>query len=195
MCSVVYIYGAFGPVQSRKDNNKLRNDDALLFVLRALIPIVLSWASERMAGGGEKVQLGPTRRFEELQSFHFDVPWLAREIWARFPAMAYPLPPRHSARHSLNLRFLQIPMGSIRCRKRFLRSLYLKLTQEPLDEDSIARVCEATELAYDRTPDSNTNGTSESPRVLRRMLSAFIATYRDKFVKSRTFTELHGQEG
>jgi hypothetical protein len=36
MCSIVYIYGAFGLVESRKDNgNRI---DALLFVLRALIP-------------------------------------------------------------------------------------------------------------------------------------------------------------
>jgi hypothetical protein len=36
MCSIVYIYGAFGPVESSWDNNRNRID-ALLFVLRALI--------------------------------------------------------------------------------------------------------------------------------------------------------------
>jgi hypothetical protein len=37
MCSIVYIYGAFGPVESSWDDNG-DGIDALLFVLRALIP-------------------------------------------------------------------------------------------------------------------------------------------------------------
>lgn len=37
MCSIVYIYGAFGLIESKKEDNGY-GIDALLFVLRALIP-------------------------------------------------------------------------------------------------------------------------------------------------------------
>jgi hypothetical protein len=157
---------------------------------------VLGWSSELLAGGGTKVLLGPTRRLEEFPSFHFDIPLLAREISGapgRFPAMTYPLPVTLS--DTVKLAIFADIYGIDPLSQAALWSLYWKLAREPLDEDSIASVCEATELVYDHMVDSDTNDSTEGSHVYRRMLSEFIATHRDKFLQSRTFKELLGRGG
>jgi hypothetical protein len=154
---------------------------------------VLSWSSELMAGGGEKVLLGPTRPSEELQSFHFGIPLRAREISGapgRFPAMAYLLPATLPDTAELAI-FADI-YGINPLSQAVLESLYQKLDREPLDEDSIASVCKVTEFIYDHTVDSDTNGSSGGSHVYRRMLAEFIATHQDKFIQSRSSSAEEG---
>jgi hypothetical protein len=150
--------------------------------------------------GKEKVQLRLTRRLEELQSFHFDIPLRVKDILEAtegFHTTAYPTSAILSATLLGTVRLANFadiygiePLSQVA-----LMSLYQKLTQEPLDENSVTIVCEVTEFVYNSTIVPATDSTSKDSHVLRRMLSEFIATHRGKFLVSPIFMELLRQGG
>lgn len=161
---------------------------------------LLDWYNEFEPEGVKKVQLEPTRRLEELESFHFDIPLRPKdmiEAMESFPERTYPTSAILSAtlpqitRIAIFAHIYQIePLSQVA-----LMSLYQKLTREPLDEHSTTVVCGVTEYVYNSTIGSDSNITPKDRHVLRRMLSEFIATHRGKFLASPTFMELLRQGG
>jgi hypothetical protein len=157
---------------------------------------VFNYRNEFTATGASKVQLRLSRRLEELQSFHFDIPLRVKDIseaMENFVPMPYPAPTTlpDIARLAIFADIYEIEPLS----QAVLLSLYQKLTREPLDEDSIATVSEVSELVYNCTTGSDSDSTSKGTHVLRRMLSEFIAVHRGKFTASSTFMELLRQGG
>ncbi|KIX97332.1 uncharacterized protein Z520_06784 [Fonsecaea multimorphosa CBS 102226] len=152
---------------------------------------VFNYRDDFTADGASRVQLKPTQRLEDLESFHFDMPLRVKEILeATEGFIAMPHPPSATLADTARLAIFADIYEIEPLSQAALMSLYHKLTREPLDGDSIATVSEVTELVYNHTTGSDTDGNSKDKHVLRRMLSEFIAIHRGKFTASPTFMEL-----
>ncbi|OAL33449.1 hypothetical protein AYO20_07305 [Fonsecaea nubica] len=156
---------------------------------------VFSSYSARLAeGGAEKLQLSLPGHLDELQDFHFNIPTRVKDI---LEVMENMIPfPRLATANLLDTARLAVFADVYEVRallQSALMMIYRKLTQEPLDEESITAICEVTEYVYNSTPNRPTS--AKSPHILRRILSQFLATHRDRFISSGTFMQLLSQEG
>jgi hypothetical protein len=157
---------------------------------------VFTWGKRLAGDGARKLQLDVPECLEELQDFHFKIPLRVKDILGATKDFSL-LP--HAANTSLLDTARLAIFADIYAVKPLsqaaLVTLYWKLTQELLDEESIAIFCELTNYVYSNTPNRPKQTSVEGTHILRRVLSQFIATYRDRFTISPTFMQLVWQEG
>lgn len=140
--------------------------------------------------GGNVLLLKLPRRLEEHQTFHFEIPLRAKDVQE---AMKNPFVPFLESASLFDMAKLAIfadiyevePLAQAA-----LLAFYRMLSQEVVDQESVAKVCKLVNTVYDNTPCSFTNDRTERTHVLRRMLIEFVEAHRDKFAASQTFKQL-----
>lgn len=157
---------------------------------------VLTRWKEFTDDGARKLRLDLPGSLEELQDFHFDIPLRVSDILrATKDSISLPLPATtnllDTARLAVFADIYEVKLLS----QAALMALYWKLTQELLNEENIVSLCEITDFVYNKTPNRPTQTSIEGTHILRRILSQFIATHRDRFTSSQTFMQLLGQGG
>ena len=157
---------------------------------------VFTWGIRLADDGTRKLQLDLPGRLEELQDFHFKIPLRVKDILGT--TKDFVLLPHSTNASVLDTARLAIFADIYEVKplsQAALVTLYWKLTQELLDEESIATVCELANFVYINTPNGPKHTTVEGTHILRRILSQFIATYRNRFTSSPIFMQLVGQDG
>lgn len=140
-----------------------------------------------------KLELMVPARLQELKDFRFDIPLRAGEIFkARTSLMAPQRPPTKSLLDAVKLAMFADLYGIEPLFESAVTEVYLKLTQEPLDKASFARLCEIADLVYENTPSAPLSESSagNTTHVLRKMILDFIAAHRVKFVASPSAHQL-----
>ena len=146
--------------------------------------------------GAKQLQLNLPGFLEELQDFHFDIPLRASDILrATKDSISLPLPEIINLLDTVRLAVFADIYEVKPLSQAALVALYWKLTQEVLNEENIISICELTDYVYNNTPNRSIQTSIEDAHILRRILSQFIATYRDKFTSSQTFMQLLSQGG
>ncbi|KIW85651.1 hypothetical protein Z517_01043 [Fonsecaea pedrosoi CBS 271.37] len=158
------------------------------------LKVFSAWTTQLAEGGAEKLQLSLPEHLDELQDFHFNIPTRVKDILEVMEnIIPFPRPATVSLLDTARLAVFADVYEVRALLQSALMTMYRKLTQEPLDEESITTICEVTEYVYNSTP--NRPPSAKSPHVLRRVLSQFLATHRDLFISSGTFMQLLSQEG
>ena len=157
---------------------------------------VLRWNADLAEGGARKLQLDLPEYLEDFENFHFKIPLRVKDILGAtnyLSSMPSSVPPNliDTARLAIFADIYAVkPLLQAA-----LATLYCKLTQQALDEESLANICELANHIYNNTPNRPHQTSARDTHVLRRIISQFIATYRSKFTTSTTFMELVRQEG
>lgn len=76
-----------------------------------------------------------------------------------------------------------------------VEELYLRLANAKLDEENITLISECIRLVYESTINETSDSLVTEHKTLRSMLSEFVATHRQQFLASPTFTDLLSKGG
>ncbi|KAK5045187.1 hypothetical protein LTR84_009520 [Exophiala bonariae] len=154
-----------------------------------------TWDGRLMPEAVEVIFFRVPERFEDFASYCFDVPLRVTEVLEARRDLFVPFPSSASlfdiTRYAI---FADIYDVEPLAQAAFM-IFYQKLSDEPLDAESISTICELANTVYDNTPNSFTDGSLQEKHVLRRMLSEFVAVYSVSFTESKSFMKLLSQGG
>lgn len=135
-------------------------------------------------------------RLEDIKEFRFDIPSRASEILAMAENSNQRLLPMSN--DILATARLAIFADKYICRELLqetLRELYRQLAHANLDEENVDVISAVARLVYESTGNETADEQVPEHKILRSMLSQFIAFHRQQFLASLTFRELLSEGG